>query len=197
MRYLSVQAICVGSDCAWCLRAPAAEGWGVGRGGGVASSCDATASLRKPGELLSLGLTESQWNDLSNLFVLCCPVWSSTCQLMVTSAWIQCSRLTFLPLPHKQKSQECSSLRTPLRGRGPWHNAVHFYWVERLNGGGSKIHKRETSPSFPHRVLLAGKKRKPVRKVYCKYLQGCSWPTLTHLIFITSLRGDSLPLLKR
>lgn len=50
------------------------RGGGVGRGGGVASSCDAAASLRKLRELLSLGLTEFLGNDLGNLFGLCCLV---------------------------------------------------------------------------------------------------------------------------
>lgn len=62
MRYFSGEAIRVRSESAQCPRAAAAAercvwGWGVSRGRGVAS-CDATASLSKPGELLLSGLTE-------------------------------------------------------------------------------------------------------------------------------------------
>ena len=132
--------------------------------------------------------------------------------VMLVLVWILYRRLShthFLSHFHTNRNtcQECSSLRKPLKE--PSHDIMPstFVGLRAVMEGRVQCTRGGISLSVPHWLLLIGWKRGIVKEnlwwksansrgagcVYSLWL--CS--TLTHLIFSTFLRHDSLWLLKR
>lgn len=151
MRYLSAQAICVGSErthvLELLLQKGCREGW-VGESWRCFIMWCHSKSQQARGAAISgpmLNSHEKETATCSNLSTVNThntrfmrTVWSSTCQLMVMSVWIIYSSLfiththtLFLPFPHKQKHLPGELLsQDPSERTESWHNIVDFYWAD-------------------------------------------------------------------